>query len=128
MNRFQRLSRLTQEDQVFIFVREGKIDKVLEYLEEEGKSASKARWSGWTLLHRAAERGHTQLCEILLDAGAKVNARTAMGWYTPLHVCLANGMCYCAYRQLYNCLVWTPLIRCVYRLGRYGGGAGVKGG
>ncbi len=52
---------------------------------------SRCRRSGWTPLHRAAEQGHSHLCTLLLDQGADVHARTAMGWFTPLHCCLAHG-------------------------------------
>ncbi len=46
------------------------------------------RWSGpgWTPLHRAAEQGHAELCELLLDRGANVNARHAETGWTPLHM------------------------------------------
>ena len=47
--------------------------------------------SGWTLLHRAAEVGNTDICEILIEHGAKVNQRTTWGWYTPLALALSNG-------------------------------------
>lgn len=91
MTRQQRHDRIIQEEPIFIHVRENRVDKVIEYLQKEGSTPQKSRWSGWTLLHRAAERGHTELCELLINNGAKINARTAMGWYTPLHICLANG-------------------------------------
>lgn len=101
MNRQQRMESFKQEDQIFMDIRAGNLEKICEYIDaENGNSSSnrkgsskvqKSRWSGWTLLHRAAERGHTDVCEVLLDRGAKVNGRTALGWYTPLHICLANG-------------------------------------
>ena len=39
---------------------------------------------GWTPLHRAAQEGHTEVIEALIDAGAKVNAQDNNG-ITPLH-------------------------------------------
>jgi len=91
MTRQQRHNSIKQEEQIFIYIRENRVDKVIEYLKNENSTPQKSRWSGWTLLHRAAERGHTQLCQLLISNGAKINARTAMGWYTPMHICLANG-------------------------------------
>ena len=51
----------------------------------------KTRWSGWTMLHRAAEEGQTDICQLLIESGAKINARTTWGWHTPLHLALSNG-------------------------------------
>ncbi len=31
------------------------------------------------------------MCEVLLDNGADINLRSIRGWYTPLHIALANG-------------------------------------
>ena len=41
---------------------------------------------GMTALHWAAERGDEGLCEVLLYAGARVDAGTRIGHYTPLHL------------------------------------------
>lgn len=40
---------------------------------------------GWTPLHGAAQGGHTEMVQILLSNGAKVDARTDTD-YTPLHL------------------------------------------
>jgi ankyrin repeat protein len=40
---------------------------------------------GWTPQHLAAEEGHKDLGESLIDEGADVDARDAEDW-TPLHV------------------------------------------
>jgi ankyrin repeat protein len=48
------------------------------YLEERGIGANKCRGgSGWSLLHRAAEQGQIEICEVLLHFGAKIDDRTA---------------------------------------------------
>ena len=52
---------------------------------------NKYRWSGITLIHPAAENGHTDLCEILIKYGADLNCRSTFGWLTPLHLSLGNG-------------------------------------
>lgn len=60
-------------------------------MQEEDFSINSTRWSGWTLLHRAAEVGSTEMCQILLDNGAAVDIRSIWGWHTPLHIALGNG-------------------------------------
>lgn len=64
---------------------------VLNSLLSAGLNPNKVRWSGWTLLHRAAENGHTHICRMLLEHGARVNERSGWGWITPLHLALAHG-------------------------------------
>ncbi len=44
-----------------------------------------------TLLHRAASQGFTDICQVLLEYGARINQRTIWGWHTALHLALANG-------------------------------------
>jgi ankyrin repeat protein len=65
-------------------------------MEEEGFNINSTRWSGWALLHRAAELGNIEICKILLDAGADINIRSTWGWHTPLHLALGNGWLECA--------------------------------
>ncbi len=46
---------------------------------------------GFTALHMASKLGNTELIRFLLDAGAKVNARTYKELWTPLHIsCISN--------------------------------------
>ena len=54
-------------------------------------NVNKARWSGFSLLHRAAVQGCTDICQVLIENGARINERTIWGWHTPLHLALANG-------------------------------------
>jgi ankyrin repeat protein len=49
------------------------------------------RWTGWSLLHRAAETGQTDICQILIEQGANVNSKTIRGWFSPLHLALSAG-------------------------------------
>lgn len=44
--------------------------------------------SGVTPLHRAAEVNSCQVAQVLINAQASVNLRTAWGWYAPLHFAL----------------------------------------
>lgn len=48
-------------------------------------------FSGFSMLHRAAQLGNTDVCELLIMHGAEVNARSTRGWLTPLHLALGNG-------------------------------------
>ena len=66
--------------------------ELLRKLLDRDCDVTKTRWSGWSLLHRAAEHGQTEVCEMLIkEFGADVNARSVRGWHTPLHLSLANG-------------------------------------
>jgi ankyrin repeat protein len=55
----------------------------------EGADPNMAQGDGLTVLHVAAQEGNLEIAELLLDAGAKVEAKTRIGGYTPLH--LAGG-------------------------------------
>ncbi|CAM9996754.1 unnamed protein product, partial [Ectocarpus sp. 4 AP-2014] len=55
---------------------------------ERGVSPDATRWSGVTPLHRAAEVNSCHVAQVLINADASVNVRTAWGWYAPLHFAL----------------------------------------
>lgn len=79
-------------DELFRLVRQGDVSKLQEILESsEGLNVNSTRWSGFTLLHRAAGLGMTDICIILVRNGADVKLRSTRGWHTPLHLALANG-------------------------------------
>lgn len=75
----------------FLLIRKGDTSEIQQHLQAGNISLHVTRWSGFTLLHRAAEIGHTELCLLLINAGIPVNVRTARGWHTPLHIALGNG-------------------------------------
>ncbi len=52
----------------------------------DGADVNAPQGDGMTALHWAAERGDGPLCEVLLYAGARVDAGTRIGHYTPLHL------------------------------------------
>ena len=51
-----------------------------------GGDPDAAHGDGMTALHWAARHGDVEVVELLLDAGADVEARTRLGGHTPLHV------------------------------------------
>lgn len=63
----------------------GDMDAVRRLL-REGTDVNAPQGDGMTALHWAAERGDKDLCEVLLYAGARVDAGTRIGHYTPLHL------------------------------------------
>lgn len=63
----------------------GDIEAVRRLL-REGADVNAAQGDGMTALHWAAERGDGEMGEVLLYAGARVDAGTRIGHYTPLHL------------------------------------------
>jgi ankyrin repeat protein len=54
-------------------------------------SVNAAQGDGMTGLHWAAERGDLAMAELLLRSGAKLNATSRIGSYTPLHIAAKGG-------------------------------------
>ncbi len=77
----------------FKVVSDGELSTLLKLLNDPVNpvSVTKSRWSGFTLLHRAASQGNTDIVQVLLERGARINERTVWGWHTPLHLALSNG-------------------------------------
>ena len=63
----------------------GDLDAVRRLL-RDGADVNAAQGDGMTALHWAAERGDGEMGEVLLYAGARVDAGTRIGHYTPLHL------------------------------------------
>ena len=57
----------------------------------DGADVNAAHGDGMTALHWAAERGEPAIAEVLLYAGANVDAVTRIGHYTPLHLASKAG-------------------------------------
>ena len=55
-------------------------------LVKQGADVNAAQGDGMTALHWAAEEGILELAEVLIQAGARVDALTRLGSYTPLHL------------------------------------------
>ena len=74
--------------------------EAVESLLEEGADVNAAQGDGMTALHWAAERGHAAVAELLIAAGAAVDAESRIGSYTPLHLASRGG-----HGQVVNMLV-----------------------
>ena len=59
---------------------------VVRSLLQEGADPNAAQGDGLSALHLAAQDGRLDIAELLLSAGAEVDAKTKIGDYTPLHV------------------------------------------
>lgn len=68
----------------------GDVESVRSLL-DAGVDPNMARADGMTALHLAARGGHLEIVEGLLEAGAKVDVKTRIGAYTPLHVASELG-------------------------------------
>ena len=56
--------------------------------------------AGKAAIHHAAEQGRSQVLEVLIESGAKINHDTRE-YYTPLHLAALNGHAFCC-RVLIN--------------------------
>ena len=86
-----------------------------------GASATDVDKAGWSCLHVAAEKGYRNIIELLIEAGADVDARTAGGpAWTPLHLACSSGMVRATHALLQAGAAvsdlttdgWTPLLLC----------------
>lgn len=65
--------------------------EAVKYLVNQGANVNVAQGDGMTALHWAAVHDHADLVGILAEAGAKLEAGTRIGGYTPLHVASREG-------------------------------------
>ena len=70
--------------------RRGDIDGVRSLL-RAGADVNEAQGDGMTALHWAAQLGNAELAEVLIYAGARLDAGTRIGSYTPLHIAAREG-------------------------------------
>ena len=64
---------------------------LIKQLLKEGVEVNEPQGDGMTALHWAAERGNSELAEILIYAGANPMAGTRIGQYKPLHLAAKKG-------------------------------------
>jgi len=79
--------------QLYYFCEQGMTASVVRMLEMksidvEGRFGGKE--DGWTCLMIAANNGHLDICRLLIDKGAQVEAKNGGGW-TPLHCSADRG-------------------------------------
>ncbi len=58
---------------------------------DRGADVNAAQGDGMTALHWAADRGHTEVAELLISVSADLEATTRIGSYTPLHIASRGG-------------------------------------
>lgn len=68
----------------------GEVETVRTLL-RSGADVNAAQGDGMTALHWSAERGHRELAEMLVYAGAHLDVVTRLGDYTPLHLASRGG-------------------------------------
>jgi ankyrin repeat protein len=66
------------------------LDTALRLL-DQGADVNAAQGDGMTPLHRTAETGNVRMADVLIEAGANLEAQTRVGSHTPLHVASASG-------------------------------------
>jgi ankyrin repeat protein len=97
-------------------VRENRIDEVRELLRDGADVDAQDMFGGNTGLHWAARQGLSEMARLLLENGARVDARNDAG-ETPLHWAAAHGqkallVTLIAYKANVNAIDragWTPL-------------------
>lgn len=82
--------RLTVAHSIYSAVLDGDESRVRELL-SKGTCVDARDNAGYTALHYAARKGSVRLCQVLLSAGASVNATTRAGAATPLHRAAMTG-------------------------------------
>lgn len=77
-------------DDIFTKVREGNAFHVRVWLDNTENDLNQGDDHRFSLLHWAAKEGHTSICDMLIQRGARVNA-TNMGDDTALHLACSHG-------------------------------------
>jgi len=83
-------SVLVSDVTVIEAARSGNVDEI-RALVQKGADVNASEGDGMTALHWAAEGNHAEAASILLYAGARIDARTRIGAYTPLLVASRVG-------------------------------------
>jgi ankyrin repeat protein len=75
---------------VAVAAQRGDVDRVRALL-REGEDVNAAQGDGMTALHWAAYRGETEMVDVLVYAGANLEAKTRVADYTPLLIAARTG-------------------------------------
>ena len=75
----------------FLAVRNGNLPLLKHLIAEKKTSLTHTRWSGMTLLHRAADVAQVDIIKYLMEIGADASAKTFRGGDTPLHLAVSAG-------------------------------------
>lgn len=84
----QTLDEMEFERGIWYAAQYGDLDKVEKLIDRGIDLKDK---SGYTALHYAARNGHVDVCKLLLNKGANVNAVTKSGCATALHRATSAG-------------------------------------
>ena len=79
--------------QLYYYCQKGMTSSVVRMLEMRSidvEAMRGGRENGWTCLMTAACNGHLDICRLLIDKGAQVEAINSIGW-TPLHQAARYG-------------------------------------
>ncbi|XP_014245998.1 integrin-linked protein kinase [Cimex lectularius] len=77
-------------EDIFHWCREGNAMQVRVWLDDTEHDMNQGDDHGFSPLHWACKEGHTNIVELLISRGARINA-TNMGDDTPLHLAAAHG-------------------------------------
>ena len=92
----------------FLAVRNGNLPLLKHLIAEKKTSLTHTRWSGMTLLHRAADVAQVEIIKYLMEIGADASAKTFRGGDTPLHLAVSAGHEKAAMALLEGGAPWVP--------------------
>lgn len=69
--------------------------KKVQALITQGADANAKDGEGWSPLHVAAELGYTRMCQLLVQAGADIHAKSSEFGQTALHLAAMSGVLQC---------------------------------
>ena len=84
------IAAVPAESPVADAAKRGDLEEIRNLL-RDGADVNAAQGDGMTALHWAADRGDRAMTEVLVYAGAEVEAATRIGQYRPLHIAARNG-------------------------------------
>lgn len=86
----QSLSEMDFERGIWQAALDGDVKRVRKFL-DKGTDPNLRDGSGYTALHYASRSGHEEVCQLLLEQGADVNAQTKSGKVSSLHRAAYSG-------------------------------------